>query len=78
MYFYNKSWGDLLFVFPFVISSWDIIANDVSFIPLTRLTTFYSIQFGTKKYIRVPPLRFFSASVKIFFGPPFEIFLYFS
>ncbi len=31
-----------------------------------------------KKNIRVPPLRFFSTSVKISFGPPFGVFLYFS
>ncbi len=43
-----------------------------------KLTTFYSIEFGTKKYIRVLPLRFFSISVKIFFGPPFDVFLEFS
>jgi hypothetical protein len=35
-----------------------------------RLTTFYSIQFGTKKYIRVPPLKFFSTSVKYSLVPP--------
>jgi hypothetical protein len=40
--------------------------------PFTRSSS------GQKKYIRVPPLRFFSNSVEIFFGPPFEIFLYFS